>query len=201
MHGEDLPLVQNKIIQLEQLLVIREGEPAYNPAMDRVEPAACEMLKIQGKAGSWECLFYDAAQKSCSIHDNRPLECRLLQCQDTSAILVVSGQDCLTRRDLIGGDAPIVPYLEAFATCSWVKVNELQTSLTPESIKEAEKILRTDLILREQAIRELQLSLAQEFFYFGRPMFQSWNDPRVQLSFENGMPRLQAKPTVDFSAT
>lgn len=171
-------------------MVIRKGEPAYNPASDRVEPAPCEMLKIQGKPGSWECLFYDAAQKSCTIHNTRPLECRLLQCQDTTAVLAVTGKDCLNRLDIITSDDKIAAYIQAFEHYSWEKINSLLTTLSSESIKEAEKILCTDLIIREQAVTQLQLTLAQELFYFGRPMFQSWNHPGVHLFIENGMPRL-----------
>ena len=194
LHGDDLPLVKKNIIRPDQLMVIRAGEPAYNPAADAVEPTSCEMLKIQGKSGGWECLFYDAARKSCSIHNNRPLECRLLQCRDTRALLAVTGQDCLSRQDIIAADDPIIPYLEAFAECSWQKINDLLTTLSSQSIQEAEKIISTDLLLREQAINQLQLTLAQEFFYFGRPMFQSWNHPTVLLTFDNnGMPRLQPR--------
>lgn len=190
LHTEDLPLL-NEVIRQEQLIVIRKGEPAYNPVTNRVEPASCEMLKIQGKNGSWECLFYDAAQKSCTIHDTRPLECRLLQCRDTAAILAVTGQDCLKRQDLLAVNDPIMPSIQAMAPCSWEKINALLTTLSAESIDEAEKILCADLRVREQAINRLQLTLAQELFYFGRPMFQSWNHPAVQLTFENGMPRLR----------
>jgi hypothetical protein len=149
------------------------------------------MLKMQGKPGSWACLFYDAAQKSCTIHDTRPLECRLLQCQNTTAVLAVTGFDCLNRLDIIHSDDQAAAYIKAFEQYSWEKLNSLLTTLSMESIKEAEKILCTDLILREQAVTQLQLTLAQELFYFGRPMFQSWNHPGVQLFFENGMPRLQ----------
>ncbi len=191
LHGEDLALIANGVIRPEQLLVIRAAEPAYNPVSNAVEPASCEMLKIQGKPGSWECLFYDAGPKSCTIHAHRPLECRLLQCQETTAILAVTGQDCLNRQDLIAADDPVRPFLLRFADCSWEKIGALLATLSTESVQQAEKILCADLLLREEAITTLQLSLEQEFFYFGRPMFQAWNHPGVQLTFKNGMPHLQ----------
>ncbi|MEN8258285.1 MAG: YkgJ family cysteine cluster protein [Thermodesulfobacteriota bacterium] len=190
LHSDDLPLIRNKTIRLDQLVVIRKGEPAYNPATDAVEPASCEMLKLQGKSGSWECLFYDASQKSCTIHDNRPLECQLLQCRDTSAILAVTGKDCLSRQDIIPPDDPALAYLQAFEQCSWEKVHLLLATLNTQSIQETEKILCTDLLLRQQAVDRLQITLAQELFYFGRPMFQAFSHPGVQLTFEKGMPRL-----------
>jgi hypothetical protein len=149
------------------------------------------MVKIQGKNGSWECLFYDAALKSCTIHATRPLECRLLQCRDTTAILAVTGMDCLNRHEIISANDPAIPYIQEFAKCSWQKLNALLTTLSRDSIQEAEKILCTDLLLRDQAINQLHFTLAQELFYFGRPMFQAWNHPAVQLTFANGMPRLQ----------
>ncbi len=191
LHTEDLLLIKNKTIRLDQLVVIRKAEPAYNPVSDAVEPASCEMLKLQGKSGSWECLFYDDALKSCTIHDSRPLECRLLQCQDPAALLAVTGIDCLSRQDIIEPNDPAQAYLHEFAECSWEKFNSLLAKPAPHSLQDAEKILRADLFLRQQAIERLQLSLAQELFYFGRPMFQAFSHPNVQLSFEGGMPKLQ----------
>lgn len=193
LHGDDLPLIQKKIIHREQLVVIREGEPAYNPGTDAVEPTSCEMLKIQGKAGSWECLFYDATQKSCTIHDNHPLECRLLQCRDTSALLAVTGKDCLTRQDIVDEDDPIIPYLQALTECSWQKIHTLLATPSNASVQEVEKILHADLLIRQEAVNRLQINLAQELFYFGRPMFQSLHHSAVLLSFENGMPRLRLR--------
>ncbi len=193
LHSDDLPLLTKKVIQPDQLVVIRQGEPAYNPTSDAVEPASCEMLKIQGKAGSWQCLFYDAALKSCTIHDSRPLECRVLQCRDTTAILAVSGQDCLQRQDILADNDPLIPYLQAMTECSWEKINALLITPSTEAIEAAEKILCEDLRLREQAITQLHLTLAQEFFYFGRPMFQAWNHPGVMISLEKGMPRLRLR--------
>ena len=191
LHGDDLPLISKKIIRPDQLIVIRLGEPAYNPITDAVEQTSCEMLKIQGKAGNWECLFYDGAQKSCSIHNDRPLECRLLQCQDPTDLLDVAGKDCLRRHDIISHDDPAISYIEAFDEYSWEKLSTVLATLNPQSIREAEKILCTDLLLRQQAVSLLHLSLPQEFFYFGRPMFQSFSQPGIQLTIEKGMPCLK----------
>ncbi|MDA3785523.1 MAG: YkgJ family cysteine cluster protein [Deltaproteobacteria bacterium] len=192
LHGPDLALMGQKIIRPDQLVVIRTGEPAYNPGPDAVEPAACEMLKIQGKGSSWECLFYNSAARGCTIHDNRPLECRLLQCRDTTAILAITGQDCLSRQDLIKADDPVMAYIQAFEQCSWPKINTLLLLLSPESIQEAEQLLGLDLRLRQEALSRLHFSLAQEFFYFGRPLFQSWNHAAVQLTLDdNNIPRLK----------
>lgn len=35
------------------------------------------------------------------------------------------------------------------------------------------KIINDDMAIRQEAIRQYDLNLAQELFYFGRPMFQS----------------------------
>lgn len=195
LHREDLPLVTGQTILPHQLVVIRQGEPAYNPLTDRVEPAGCEMLKIQGTAGGWQCLFYDAPRKSCSIHASRPLECRLLQCRDTRAVLAVTGRDCLSRRDIINADDPALPFLQAFEHCSWQRLNALLATPDPAAIQAAEEILAADLHLRQQAIHRLQLSLAQELFYFGRPLFQAWHHSEIELVLVNGLPRLRPVAT------
>ena len=194
LHQNDLTLLTQGIIRPDHLIVLRQNEPASKPTSNTIKPTECEMLKIQGKPGSWECLFYDASKKGCTIHQNRPLECSLLFCQDPTDLLAVIGKDCLTRFDLIKATDQATPFIKTHSsTCQWNSINNLPATPTPEQIKQTLLILITDLDLRQQAINTLQLSLAQELFYFGRPMFQAMNHLGLAASFVNGQLQLQPR--------
>ena len=80
-------------IGTEHLITIRKGELAYNPASETLQPVPQELVKIAGKGRGWECLFIDNAASSCMIYEQRPLECRILKCWDTSELLSVIYKD------------------------------------------------------------------------------------------------------------
>ena len=101
LHREDLKLLRNGIISHADLIVIRCGESAYSPLVDRVEPSACELVKVSGTAASWTCRFLQSADHRCLIYQDRPLECRLLNCQEPEPLLRVIGYDTVSRFDLV----------------------------------------------------------------------------------------------------
>lgn len=197
LHREDLALVRKGIFSLHHLVTIRKGEPAFNPFTGKVEPASREMLKIAGKGASWECIFYDADRSACIIHADRPLECRLLQCWDTKKIEEVSGRDCLVRFDLVEDQDPIRDYMKRQEEkCSYAKTLPLLDNLSspaPEetTMEELTGIMRQDLLLRDQAVSAFRLSLQQELFYFGRPLFQSLQHPRLRVTMSGSSLQLE----------
>ena len=189
LHGEDLDLVRRGILSLPHLVTIRKGEPAFNPFLEKIEPAAHEMIKIAGKGASWECLFYDSARFSCLIHADRPIECRLLQCWDTSAIKAVSGSNCLCRFDLLDSRDPVREQIILHEEkCPYGKAVHLLQSLSSPAppalaLQDLTALMQDDLRLRAKAVEELRLSLPQELFYFGRPLFLTLHHPRLRVTF------------------
>ncbi len=97
LHREDIALLRRGSISHADLITIRIGEPAYSPLVDRVEPSAFELVKVAGTAASWTCRFFSAADNRCLIYENRPLECRLLNCREPEPLLAVIGRDTLVR--------------------------------------------------------------------------------------------------------
>ena len=181
LHKEDIVLLRSSVIPLDNLVTIRKNEPAYRPDLDKIMPAENEFIKLGGKGKSWECFFYDSANSSCLIHAKRPVECRLLQCWDTSGVEAVIGKEYLTRLDIIPKDNPIISYISRHEDlCLYDKVNQLVTSLESSAdSSDIESILTTivnaDLGLRDDAVRKYHLTLGMELFYFGRPLFQVIN--------------------------
>jgi Fe-S-cluster containining protein len=159
------------------LITIRKGEPALNPLTETVEPAAQELIKLAGKGANWECLFYDPAATACAIHAERPLECRLLKCWDTEEIKKIIGTNCLGRLDIIDGNDPRREHILIHEEkCAYSEINALLQQLPDPARHDAaltalRAIMEQDLQIRGQAIALFHLTLQQELFYFGRPLF------------------------------
>lgn len=163
---------------MPDLITIRKGEPAFNPFSETVEPAVAEFVKIAGKGADWECRFYDPTGSSCTIHSDRPLECRLLKCWDVGQLQAISGKECLSRFELIGKDDPLRPHIiTQEEKCSYEKINLLLDKMAAPAFRATaveglKAVIQEDLAIRQQAITLFDLTLPLELFYFGRPLFK-----------------------------
>lgn len=108
LHKQDLELVKNGILPLSKLITLRQGELAYNPVSGTgLTPLETEVIKVAGKdvyEGKWSCIFLDG-ENTCTIYENRPLQCKSFFCKDTSALEKIYEQGHLTREDILV-DAP-----------------------------------------------------------------------------------------------
>ncbi|MBI4688846.1 MAG: YkgJ family cysteine cluster protein [Nitrospirae bacterium] len=192
LHKEDRKLFIAGHIGYQHLITLRKGEPAYTPITEKIEPVKEEIVRIAGKDKTWECLFYNKKNASCSIYLQRPLECRLLECRDTSKLISVIGKNTIARADLIASKDPILKIIkEHEKECPVRKVNDLISKLS--KAKDKSKILgkltfliQKDMELRGQAVSEFGLSLQTELFYFGRPLFKLLIAAGIPINEING---------------
>jgi Fe-S-cluster containining protein len=197
LHREDITLLRRGGISHSDLITVRIGEPAYSPLVDRIEPSAFELVKLAGTAASWTCRFFSAADNRCSIYEDRPLECRLLNCREPEALLRVIGSDTLQRLDLINPDDPVRLFIEKHERrCSYGELNELIEKLRENAadmrrLDRLSELLQEDIALRREALEQWQLPVAMEMFVFGRPMFFSVQQSGLAVVEEEG--RLQCK--------
>ena len=178
LHRPDISLIQGGRLDRYHLVTIRKGEPAFLPFADQPAPVPSEFLKLQGRQGSWCCLFYDEQARACSIYENRPMACGLFDCTAPEPILAITGKDLLTRFDCIDPDDPLLPLVRRhdreFPCPDMEMVTaglnspadrlSLLADLTP--------LVNGDLAFRRQLTAQGTLSVAAEMFYFGRPLFQ-----------------------------
>lgn len=188
LHTEDLPLIQKGLLPQENLVSIRRAEPVFSPLTDLIEPAKSEFIKVAGSNKSWKCCFYQD-DTGCSIYKNRPKECKLLKCWDTSDLLKNVYKDSLQRRDIIPLAHPIMEYITIHdLNCSFEKIQCIVDDAGKSSYQDNKNfgdialIIQTDFKIRQHAVRELHLSLTNELFYFGRPMFQSLPFYNLQIT-------------------
>lgn len=175
LHERDLRLVRDGNIPISRLITIRKGELTHNPVSGAIEPADVELIKITGKGGRWECWYFDK-QRGCTIYADRPQACVLLKCWDTEDILKLVGRETLNRFDILAADHSMVPVIKEherkFPCPDLMYIRENGNRQSALQLKELEQQVREDLSFRTKVIRDFDLKLSEELFYFGRPLFQ-----------------------------
>ncbi len=175
LHTGDLALVRDGIIPISSLITVRKGELTHNPVTEAIQPAGVELIKIIGKGQQWECCYFDE-QRGCTIYENRPRACVLLKCWDTKDILDLVEKETLSRFDILDSNDPLIPAIrehERICPCpDLLSIRESAGRLSEQQQRELEKQVRDDLHFRTGAIRDFNLKLSEELFYFGRPLFQ-----------------------------
>ena len=176
LHLEDKDLLINGPIKLEHLITIRKGEMAHFALHEEPAPIMQELIKIAGKGKEWECTFLEHDEKLCTIYEHRPLECRLLECWNTSELETVVGQNTLTRGDVIASDNPINEFIRFHELkCPVPAADKILMALSSGEegqgvLTELTELVRRDLAIRAEAVEKFNIPLPLEMLYFGRPI-------------------------------
>jgi len=174
-HVEDQHLIEDGAIHTRYLYTIRKGERVHDNVQGQLKPADSDIIKIKGKSPSWECVFFQKKDKSCSIYDHRPLECRLLKCWNTRDIEAVYEKNRLTRQDILAGIEGLWGLIaEHEKQCAHDAVNRAVQDLHGAFSKKAREVIAT-AVQYDRAIRQLVLengNIAPDMidFLFGRPL-------------------------------
>ena len=172
LHQQDQELL-GTAIGLEQLITIRQDEPALPPLANKVEPAPHEFIKIAGGPGSWQCLFL-TEQNQCNLHPAKPLECRLLQCWQPEDLLAMVGKDLLNRKDILANNGPLLELIDnQEQQLPWQEINPyLLAGQQPDH--HLVQLVNNDILFRDKAINQHRFDLALEMLYLGRPFFTAF---------------------------
>ncbi len=107
LHGQDRGLFtpgpdKARTLDTSQVLTLRQGEMVLDPVSGEVVRLKAEAVKIKGRtAADWTCRFFLDQDNTCGLYGQHPLQCRVLDCRDTSALAAVYQNDRLSRRDVL----------------------------------------------------------------------------------------------------
>ncbi len=172
LHSEDKHLVLEGHLPTAQLITIRKGELAHNPLAGVVQPVKGELVKISGVGREWSCFFFDPAQKGCTIYEMRPQACKALKCWDTADIEALIETDTLQRLDLLAADDPLRPLvIEHERRFPCPDLQALHRDGPGEQAAALEQAVNDEIVFRTRVVEQFDLTLGEELFCFGRPLF------------------------------
>ncbi len=176
LHSQDLGLVLEGHLPIDMLITIRKGELAHNPRTGKLQPVKAELIKIRGTGKEWSCIYFEKDLKGCSIYAHRPFACRTLECWNTEELLELVGKDILTRIDILKEGDPLQVMVEEherhFPCPDLEKLADVLVSGSCDGQEGLQQLVSEELLFRNKVVKENNLSLYQELFYFGRPLFQ-----------------------------
>ena len=175
LHTGDAHLVESGRLRFADLVTIRKGELAVVPPDDDLLPAAHEMVKINGRNGSWACRFYEEESSGCSIYGHRPLSCEALKCWDTAESLALVGKDLLCRKEMIGSHpawALLAEHQQACPPPDPQMVLAIVQSGDRKALGTLAEAVNLDLRYRAAALSRYSIGGEDELFFLGRPLFQ-----------------------------
>lgn len=176
LHRKDLPLIQSGILSRKDLILLRRGEPALDNIRNRPVLLDRELFKLRGSPpSSWTCVFLDQTTSLCTIHENRPLQCRLLKCWDPEAITREYARDTLSRKDILAGGSAMEEIISLHEhKCSVEKLSLLIQAQDEYSDQDTQDrihgMIRMDIRIRENFQELAEVDDSSLEFYFGRPL-------------------------------
>jgi Fe-S-cluster containining protein len=178
LHVQDKALIDQGKIMLKDLFTIRKGELARDNIKGSLVPAESDIIKIKGSGSSWRCCFLAKNGNDCEIYDNRPFECRLLSCQDTSAIEEIYTKDRLTREDLLAGVAGLWDLVCAHEKkCSYEHIGLFavgwEKNNAEAALKALVELIAYDRQLRQLVAQKMNRAGAMTDLLFGRPLTET----------------------------
>jgi Fe-S-cluster containining protein len=185
-HCADKALIETGVIHSKYLYTIRKGELAYDNVRQCLEPVRSDVIKLKGKGKSWTCVFLDEKNNACTIYENRPIECRALQCWDTRAIEDLYAQKRLQRKDLIADIEGLWGLIKDHqARCNYETIQKLVDAINSDRGGDARQnlseIIQFDIELRKLVVSQGGLDAEMLDFLFGRPLEQTLKNFGLQV--------------------
>ena len=174
LYADDLGILRQGIIKRTELITLRHGEIGFSNVTNDLVLLTEERVKVKEKPGSRQCLFLNPGDKGCRIYEDRPLQCRVMECWNPDDYQSLDSHRFLSRKELLSPDDPIIPVIEAHEKrCAIPKLQEALSSINKGRASAQEEAL--DVILYDQHLRRLleeQKGIGPEnqVFLFGRPL-------------------------------
>ena len=177
LHRQDLTLAHDGLLR-SQLFTLRAGERVLDNVAGQLTTLTREMVKIApAPGGGWDCRFHlstPQALSACSIHRQRPAECRALSCRDTAPLAAMYLEDRLTRADLVdtaGALWEIIAYHDnTFPAGPALSLARLAAAGDRAALATLSETAAREDSFRQAFLTRLAIDAAEMDFYFGRDL-------------------------------
>jgi len=174
LHTEDLDLLREEKIPWDVLVTLRKGEPVRGLDSDKPFYLQEERIKLRERPGTGECVFFDAAEASCTIYADRPIQCRAQACWDEEEAKLILNEPLLTRRHIFADVKAFLELLEEHdARCSFDKMREVFEELKQtegKTVDQVIELLAFDEHFREFVCEKMKIPAGIVDMVFGRSL-------------------------------
>jgi Fe-S-cluster containining protein len=174
LYEDDLELLRDERIPWERLYTLRKGEPARSPYTGEIFYLPEELIKIRENAESSQCSLFGQSDSSCTIYDERPVQCRAQACWDRSDLHEQAKSEHLTRRDIFKRVDTILTLLDEHdRRCSFEQLRNAFEELKESQGKNVDgviEILAFDDHFRDFLVEKLNLPRNTLDLVCGRPL-------------------------------
>ncbi len=156
------------------LYTLRAGEPVYDNINDKQALLQIELIKIRENQDTGACIFYDPLGSSCTIYEQRPIQCRSFECWNENKLRSLFKTKKLKRLDVVN-DPVITDLIRAHESrVPFRMFFNLLTTIKPDPDVENQilDLINYDLHFRNFVSDRLSLSKEELDFYFGRPLLE-----------------------------
>ena len=172
LYDVDLKILRQGIIHRMDLMTLRAGEIGYSNTADDLILLTKERVKLKEQPGTRECLFLETENKTCRIYENRPLQCRVMECWNPDGYRSLETHSFLTRKDLLNPEDSLMPVIESHAKrCDLSKLQEALSKIRLDvrvGQEEAMDIIHYDLHVRELLNEKQGIGPENQVFLLGR---------------------------------
>lgn len=169
LHQGDQRLLRRGLITRSQLITLRKGEQVYSHHRSQRVTLEHEVVMIR-PAPQGSCRFYLTASRSCSIHEQRPRQCRAQRCWDTTEADELMDRAGLTRLDLLEAGDPLRAIIEEHdRVCCAASLRQLVAGAEPAR-PALELMLARDQSMRRELVEGDPRRQTELPFLLGRPL-------------------------------
>ncbi len=137
----DVPLVYESVIKRSDLYSVRVGELVQDNIRDELKVTDTDLIKVREKESGGGCIFYDGAEKRCTIYGHRPAQCRALACWDESEFMRVYAKPKAGRKEIIHDQTLLRLIDEHEKRCAYAQLDNCVKKIESDGEKAVEKIL------------------------------------------------------------
>lgn len=172
----DAPLVHERLIRRSDLYTIRVGELVQDNIRDELKVTDTELIKVREKESGGGCIFYDDAEKKCTIYGHRPAQCKALTCWDESEFMRVYAGPKTDRRDIVRDNNLLRLMAEHEKMCAYSLLDRYVKQIESSGEKAVEKILeilKFDHDIRWLIPEKLSIDPHEMDMILGRPLMET----------------------------
>ncbi|MFW5489847.1 MAG: YkgJ family cysteine cluster protein [Desulfovibrio sp.] len=174
LHRQDLTLFEKGILNMTDCITHRKGELLFDQIEGRVLPLPAELVKVASVSGKTVCRLYKPGE--CTIHADRPAECRALDCEDPSELIGMYSEGRISRADLVAegsGMAELMAEHDRQCNLDELALLALRLRKIARDTEAYEALLamhRYDKAVREKVENATGATDKQMEFFFGRSL-------------------------------